>query len=114
MVRVVIESPLSAADHEGIKGNQLYAKRCMWDCIKREESPYASHLLFVQDELMDDLIPHERALGMKLGFEWGAMAHKVVVYIDRGITPGMQAGIDHYRHCGIPIEYRYIYPDAHA
>jgi hypothetical protein len=108
MVRVVIESPLNAPDRDGIEENKKYAKECMKDCLARDEAPYASHLLFDQPGLLDDLKPDERYLGIAAGLAWGEQAHKVVVYMDKGISPGMQQGIDYYRHRGIPIEYRYV------
>jgi hypothetical protein len=105
-IRVVIESPLSAPTREGIEKNKEYAKRCMRDSILRGEAPYASHLLFDQPGILDDTKPGERTVGMEAGFAWGQMADLIAVYTDLGMSSGMKAGIDHYRHKGIPIELR--------
>jgi hypothetical protein len=111
-IRVVIESPLNAPTREGIDMNKEYAKACLRDSLKRGEAPYASHLLFDQPGILDELIEEERMQGMMAGFAWGKMADLIAVYIDRGISNGMRAGIDHYRHHGIPIEMRSIVKKA--
>lgn len=108
MLLVVIESPLSAPTRELIEGNKAYAKRCVLDSLSKGEAPYASHLLFDQPGLLDDTYPDQRRTGMEAGFAWGRCAHLVAVYIDRGISKGMQQGIDKARHNGIPFEYRQI------
>lgn len=108
MTRVVIESPLGAPTREGIEKNKEYARACVRDCIFRGEAPYASHLFFDQEGILDDLKPEERNLGLQMGLQWGSQAHLVVAYIDYGISPGMQRGIDFYRHLGIPVEMRYL------
>lgn len=104
--RVVIESPLGAATRELIEDNKRFARRCFVDSLKRGEAPYASHLLFDHPDILDDLKGDERRLGMQCGFTWGITADLVAVYTDRGISKGMQQGIDTYRHNGIPIEFR--------
>ncbi len=53
---VVIESPYAG----DVQANVAYAKRCVADCLRRGESPYASHLFFTQDGILDDLKPEER------------------------------------------------------
>ncbi|TAL43762.1 MAG: hypothetical protein EPN91_05855, partial [Salinibacterium sp.] len=78
------------------------------DCLKREEAPFASHGLYAQDGVLDDDLPHERMLGINAGFAWRSAADATVVYTDRGITAGMQYGIDHATAQGRPIEYRTI------
>jgi hypothetical protein len=104
--RVVIESPLNDVTEELIQENLHYARRCLLDSLRRGEAPYASHVLFHHKDLLNDLRPDERRLGMEAGFTWGKEAELVAVYTDRGISRGMQAGIDTYRHRGIPVEMR--------
>lgn len=41
---VVVESPYAG----DVERNVAYAKRCVLDCLKRGEAPYASHLFFTQ------------------------------------------------------------------
>lgn len=72
------------------------------------ESPIASHLLYTQ--VLDDNRPEERRQGIAAGLAWRIAAHKVVAYIDRGITPGMAAAIAKAQQAGMPIVYRSILP----
>lgn len=109
MLRVVIESPLGAPTRELIEENKAYAKLCVLDSLRRGEAPYASHLLFSQSGLLDDQLPAERRLGMEVGFAWGREAQLVAIYVDRGISRGMQEGIDRARHNSIPYEERRLY-----
>lgn len=102
MIRVVLESPFAG----DITKNIEYARKCMADCLKRGEAPFASHLLYTQDGILDDDIPHERQLGIEAGFVWGELAEKVVVYQDLGISDGMQLGIDKATARGVPVEFR--------
>lgn len=106
MTRVVIESPCNAPTREGIERNLAYARECVVDSLHRGEAPYASHLFFVG--ILDDLVDHERTLGMMAGFCWGAEAEIVAVYSDLGVSRGMQQGIDRYRALQIPVETRFI------
>ena len=102
MIRVIIESPYAG----DVAKNTEYARACMKDCLKRGEAPLASHLLYTQDGILDDDDLEERTLGIEAGLEWGALAEKVVVYDDLGISSGMKFGIDRAKTHGIPIEYR--------
>lgn len=83
---VVIESPF-----QGLDVATEYLKSCMLDSIGHGEAPFASHQLYTL--VLDDTVPHERELGMELGFAWGAKASRCAVYIDHGISEGMKEGI---------------------
>jgi hypothetical protein len=76
----------------------------MLDSLKRGEAPYASHLLYTQ--MLDDFDPEERKLGMEAGFAWGRNAETVAVYLDRGMSTGMQEGIVRAVQRGATIVYR--------
>lgn len=102
MKLVVIESPYAG----DVEGNVAYAKRCVVDCLTRGESPYASHLFFTQPGLLDDRLPIERMAGINAGFAWGARADLVVVYVDRGMSRGMEQGIARALAANQPIEFR--------
>ena len=102
MVLVSIESPYAG----DIETNLRYARACMSDCLKRGEAPIASHLLYTQEGILDDDIPEERKLGIQAGFEWNQAAEKTVVYIDLGISKGMQDGIEEANQRCRPVEYR--------
>lgn len=111
MLRVIIESPLSAPTREGIERNKQYARLAMRDSLDRGEAPFASHLLYDQPELLDDLIPAERVIGMKAGLAWYAVADLIAVYRDLGITSGMAGGIYAGIQQGIRIELRSLSHD---
>lgn len=104
MKKTIIESPYAG----DVKRNIEYAKLCVKDCLLRNEAPFASHLIYTMDNILDDNDPKERALGINAGFEWGLVADKVVVYTDYGISNGMQMGIDNAIKNNIIIEYRKI------
>lgn len=99
---VVIESPYAG----DVEANVEFAKAAMLDCLRRGEAPLASHLLYTQ--MLDDLKPDERKLGIDAGLAWGAKADATVVYLDRGISRGMQYGIENAKAAGRPIEYRIL------
>ena len=99
---VVIESPYAG----NVEDNERYARACMADSLARGEAPFASHLLYTQQGVLDDTSPAERDLGMRAGFAWGVGADAVAVYTDRGISAGMRAGIERAEAIGLPIEYR--------
>lgn len=102
MKLVNIESPYAG----DIEANVAYARRCMADCLKRGEAPIASHLLYTQPGILDDLVPEERLLGIHAGFAWNDHAETTVVYTDLGISKGMQYGIDAAKAAGRYVEYR--------
>lgn len=101
-MKVILESPFSG----NIEENLEYARRCMRDCFLRGEYPFASHLLYTQEGVLDDNIPEERWVGIDAGLEWGKHADKTVVYIDLGISKGMNYGINYALKIGRPVEYR--------
>lgn len=102
---VYLESPYAG----NMALNIRYACECMADCFRRKEFPFASHLLYTQDGILDDNNPVERELGMSAGFAWGRHANKTVVYTDLGISPGMAKGIEVAEKCGRPVEYRKLF-----
>lgn len=102
MIRVLIESPFAG----DVEKNIEYARACLKDSINRGEAPFASHLLYTQDGVLDDTKPVERARGMEAGFNWGAHAQLVAIYTDHGISKGMQQGILRAVDNCTPIVYR--------
>ncbi len=101
---VIIESPYAG----DVEANKAYARACMRDCLLRGEAPFASHLLYTQTGVLNDLIPAERTLGIAAGLEWGERAEATVVYVDRGISDGMLQGIERANRVGRPIEERWL------
>lgn len=102
MRRVILESPYAGA----VDRNIDYGRLCLRDSLKRGEAPMASHLLYTQLTVLDDRLPHQRAMGIAAGLAWGAVADATVVYTDHGISPGMEQGIAAAKAAGRPIEYR--------
>lgn len=102
MKRIVIESPFAG----NVDLNLRYLRACMADCLKRDESPYASHGLYTQPGVLDDSKPIERELGIVAGFAWRDVADLTVVYTDLGVSKGMQYGINDAIRKGRAVEYR--------
>lgn len=110
MKLVIIESPYAG----DVATNIAYARKCMVDSLKRGEAPFASHLLYPQVGILNDLSSAERALGIKAGLAWGEKADLTAVYTDLGTSPGMLQGIMHAEEAGRLIEYRQILSAAIA
>ena len=102
---VILESPFAGTPAETAE-NITYARACMLDCLLKGEAPYASHLLYTQEGVLDDTVPEQRKLGIEAGLAWGQRAEATVVYTDRGISTGMLQGIARARQQGRPIETR--------
>jgi hypothetical protein len=109
MRRVVLESPYAG---NFIKRwfNRRYARRCVRDALSRGEAPIASHLLYTQRGILRDSDPVERQWGIEAGLAWRDVADATVVYIDRGISPGMVYGITRARTAGLTVEVRSLRP----
>ena len=105
-MRVILESPFSG----DIARNLAYLRAALRDSLLRGEAPFASHGLYTQPGVLDDSIAEDRGLGMAAARYWTAVADKVVVYCDLGISPGMVEGTDLARDLNIPVEYRRLAP----
>ncbi len=108
MKRVIIESPLAGSRRQ-TKKNLEYARACIRDSLSRGEAPIASHVLYC--DILDDQQSDERATGIQAGFAWGEFAELIAVYVDHGISPGMEMGIRHYKTMDIPCEMRSLVTD---
>lgn len=107
MKLVIVESPYAGC----VEDNTRYARQCLWDCLHRGESPFASHLLYTQ--VLDDLETDERWAGINAGMAWLRRADFVAAYTDRGISGGMAHGIQTARDNGIHVTFRSLkYPDT--
>lgn len=89
MKLVVVESPFAGATEEIRQANLDYGRLCLADCLRRGESPIASHLLLTQPGVLDDNLPEQRELGITAGLAWCERADLHVFYVDRGMSPGM-------------------------
>jgi hypothetical protein len=103
---VIIESPYAG----NVVRNLRYLQRCIQDCIKRDESPYASHQMLTA--ALNDLDPDDRKKGIEAGFAWRAAAAATVVYTDHGLSGGMKMGISDASRIGQVIEWREIGAEA--
>lgn len=88
--------------------NRRFARQCLKDSLGRGEAPLASHLLYPQ--VLNDTDASERRLGIAAGLAWLAVAEASVVYVDRGVSPGMRQGIAAADRQGIAVEYRRLKP----
>lgn len=102
----IVESPYAG----DVGTNVKYGLRALRDSLSRGEAPFASHLFYPL--VLQDSIPGERAQGMSSGFAWMAQADLVAVYMDLGLSPGMEQGIAHAKALRLPIEYRWLDPRA--
>lgn len=108
---VAIESPFAGKWWWNRWSNVRYARQCLLDCIERGEAPLASHLLYTQ--VLDDSIPSHRMLGIAAGLTWNLHADCIAVYVDRGISAGMRAGVEFALAHGIPVQLRSLYAHGH-
>jgi len=88
--------------------NIKYARKCVRDSLNKGEAPIASHLLYTQPGILDDDVPEERQWGIDAGLAWRKDSEATIVYIDLGITRGMEYGITDAKENNRPIEYRSI------
>lgn len=100
MTPVFMASPYAGE----VNRNVRYAIACMKDCLQRGEAPFASHLLY--PFMLDDKVPDERALGIAAGHAWITVASQLVVYIDLGISSGMEGDIRIAEQFLVPIVRR--------
>lgn len=102
-MRVIVESPFAG----GWK-NVLYSRRAVLDSLSRGESPYASHLLYTQKGMLNDQDPEQRKLGIGAADAWLAVADRVAVYCDLGITRGMVVGVVKAARLHKPVHLRWL------
>lgn len=102
---VIVESPFAG----DVEANLTYGRACLKDCLARGEAPFASHLFYTQEGVLDDDKPEERVHGIEAGLAWAKRAEATIVYTDLGISKGMEQGIQHANACGRLVEYRKLY-----
>ena len=102
MRRVIIESPYAG----DVEVNVKYARECMRDSLSRGEAPIASHLLYTQEGILDDLIPEEREKGINAGLSWLGVCDVQIFYDDLGWSKGMLCAKVEGQIAGMPQEIR--------
>jgi hypothetical protein len=90
---VILESPYAPSDTHSTQEHIEYARACVKDSLARGEAPIASHLLYTQPGILNDLDPVQRALGISAGLAWRYVADHHVFYIDLGWSTGMKAAL---------------------
>ena len=86
--------------------DQEAVRRALLDSIYRSETPVAGHLLYTQ--VLDDGVPSERARGLWCCMNLIAVATRLAVYADYGITDGMRQAINRAHELGVPVVHREI------
>jgi len=99
---VVIESPFAG----DVDRNIAYGLRCVRWSLDHGEAPSAGHLLYTR--VYDDADPAQREAGIRAHLAHIPRAESVIVYVDYGISPGMDRGIALAMACGVPIIRRSI------
>lgn len=112
MKRVALESPYAARGPLTVDDHVRYARLAMADCLRRGEAPIASHLLYPQ--VLDDLKPEQRTLGIEAGMIWSATADYAVFYVDLGVSHGMALARDFYIRTRKPCELRFLFSSGTA
>lgn len=102
MIRVAIESPFSG----DVERNRRYLQACIRDCLRRGETPYASHQMLT--DALDDLIPEQRAQGIEAGLAMAATLERRVFYVDLGWSGGMNAARQFYDEAGLSFGIRRV------
>lgn len=87
MKLVILESPFRGANLAEREDNLAYARRAALWCARDHEAILASHLLFPQ--FLDEDLPSDRELGIRLGLAWMPKADYSVFFTDRGWSRGM-------------------------
>ncbi len=104
MTPVVIESPYAG----NVKLNLHYLDLCILDCIKRGETPYASHKMLTT--ALDDGREEDRSVGMAAGLFMSTFIRihggAIAFYADLGESEGMLAAMMFYDRNGIRYETR--------
>lgn len=105
---VVIESPYRDCMTRGLNRleNYAYGKACLLDSLKRNESPFAGHLLYT--EVLDDDEEWQRLTGIRAHLEYVEKCDLVAFYIDLGMSPGMEVAMERVRAFGVAYEQRTI------
>lgn len=116
---VIVESPYrgrgdTTEEREAdLRENVEYARMCVMDSLRRGEYPFASHLFYTQEGLLDDTVPEQRDQGIAAGLAWARKADLVAIYVDRGWTSGMMHAKNRHAAEGRLVEERRLHPERH-
>lgn len=93
MRRVILDTPYAGWSWPLLS----YAQQCMMDCLRRQEAPMVSYLLYP---------PMFGPEGMDAGLSWEQAAEAWVVYVDMGMTHNMRKSIERGYALGRSVEVR--------
>jgi len=105
---ICIESPCKPIGEYSFHDNRSYLRDAMQHVFREGHIPIASHALYAFSGMLDDTIPHERALGIKAGFELAKCADEAWFFMDHGMSSGMKAAQKHWLKMKMPIRMLYI------
>ena len=105
MKRVFVASPYAGE----IERNVSYAYAALYHTLSRGEAGFAPHLLY--PNVLNDSVAHERELGIKAGMSFLTTCDTLALYVDHGISSGMQQEIELAKFMGIHIEERRLFND---
>lgn len=102
----ILESPYAGKTSKETEQNVEFARNVCRSLIIEGFNPYASHLFFIQ--ILDDLEPEQRSLGIQLGFGWARHAKVVVFALRPGqeMSKGMKLGLVQWQAMGKTIMRR--------
>lgn len=106
---VIIESPYAGATHREFDANLDYLRRCLRDSWDRGENPFASHNHYPL--FLNEAVAKERAAGIEAGYAFWPFAKRIIFYIDRGMSGGMEAAHRKAMAEGLTVELRSITGD---
>jgi len=87
-----------------VEANTKYLHKCMKDSLDRGEAPFAPHMIYTQ--VLDDDDTGEREMGIDCGIAFMGVCDKMAVYIDKGVSEGMQHEIKKAYELGLDVEFR--------
>jgi hypothetical protein len=105
MKPIVIESPYAGEVHR----NLIYLDFCKLDCLRRGETPYASHGQLTS--CLDDNKPEERELGIAAGLAMAEFISNAAFYTDLDWSRGMTYARAYYEIRHMRFELRTLPPD---
>ncbi len=105
--KIQLESPFGAETRGQVALNVRYAFLAMHDSFMRGEVPNASHLSYTL--ALDDRLATERQLGIDAGLRMGDDTDYTAVYLDLGMSKGMQYGIEHAERVARPVVMRRLF-----
>lgn len=108
MKRVCIESPYAG----NVTANLEYLRKCLRHSLCNGEAPFASHALYTQPGVLDDDDPEERIQGINAGLAFVQCCDITAVYVDHGVSRGMQMGITAAIKANRPVVVRSLQDDG--